>query len=500
MSSHRQIIRTTTAIGIASLATIVLGVFRTKAAALLVGPVGIGLIGLYLNLVSAAAALAGLGLNASAVREIASADSKADHRLLDANRRAVMFLSIAMAPIAALAMILLREPISEHILQGQLRPNDVIWLSAAVALSVLSVACVILLNGFRRIASLAWVQAAGALLGTAGGLAALLLWRNQGLLAYVIAAPAAALIVGVAFASRLPPMSAPSSPAPLVARQSAAMARLGLLFMLSVLTQSLAVLFVRTAVHDELGAVALGQFAASWIISSMYVGSVLQAMGTDYYPRLASVIDDEAESSGQINEQIETAVLLVTPVLLVTLAIAPWLLQLAYSSAFVGAADLLRWQVLGDIFKVAAWPLAMALLARNRGLIYLIIEAAAAFVLMAVTWLTISEFGLVAPGIAYTMMYVVYLAAQLACARLQLRRSTIRAFVWGIAAVGLTFVASLTSDFLGLACGLALALAVSILAFRRLAEAGALPEAITKAVGRFGRRRVAILPPATDDD
>ena len=77
-SSHRQIIRSTAVIGLASLSTIAIGLVRTKAAALLVGPVGIGLIGLYLNLVSAASALAGLGLNASAVREIAGAEADAD--------------------------------------------------------------------------------------------------------------------------------------------------------------------------------------------------------------------------------------------------------------------------------------------------------------------------------------------------------------------------------------------------------------------------------------
>lgn len=490
-SSHRQIIRSTAAIGLASLSVIAIGLVRTKVAALLVGPVGIGLIGLYHNLVTSASALAGLGLNASAVREIAGAEAEADRQRLDATRRAVVFLSVAMALAAALAMILLREPISRHVLQGQVRAGDVGWLGVAVALTVLSVACVILLNGFRRIAALAWVQVFGALLGTAAGLAALFFWRGEGLLAYVIAAPAAALVIGLVFAMRLPALSTRSSPPATVIRLWVAMARLGLLFMLSVLAQSLAVLFVRTAVNDELGAVALGQFAASWIISSMYVGAVLQAMGTDYYPRLSAVIADEAAASAQINEQVETALLLVTPVLLVALAIAPWLLQLAYSSAFVGAADLLRWQILGDIFKIAAWPLAMALLARDRGLNYLMIEAGAACVLVAVTWLAIGRFGLVAPGIAYAVMYVLYLVAQLASARLRPVARTVRLFLASVTVVGVTFIASLSSDFLGLVVGTILAALAGALAFRRLAEAGALPDAVTRAANRLGWRRPA---------
>jgi O-antigen/teichoic acid export membrane protein len=131
----------------------------------------------------------------------------------------------------------------------------------------------------------------------------------------------------------------------------------------------------------------------------------------------------------------------------------------------------------------------MALLARDRGRHYLLIEAGAAGTLVAITWLAIGRFGLVAPGIAYAVMYVVYLGAQLFAAGIALTGRTVRILLASIALVGLTFLAALASDGLGLACGLVLAVGVALFAFRRLAEAGALPEAIADAASRIGLRR-----------
>lgn len=52
---------------------IVIGLAHTKVAALLLGPLGIGEIGLFLNLVQFIATIGALGLGTSAVRQIAEA-------------------------------------------------------------------------------------------------------------------------------------------------------------------------------------------------------------------------------------------------------------------------------------------------------------------------------------------------------------------------------------------------------------------------------------------
>lgn len=487
-SSHRKILRSSAIIGSASIANVLMGILRLKGAALMVGPVGLGLIGLYLNFVTAVATLIGLGLNASGVREIAAAKAAGDTQLVDSSRRALTWISLTMALLVAGAVFVLREPIALHLLSDASLAGSLLWLAVAAALLAFSTICSIALNGFRKLRALASLQVGSALLGTVVGLAILYVWREEGLIAYVVSVQAAALAVGLVLVLRLP---RPGTAVNLrqVLRQGGVMAALGLSFMISVFAAGLAVLAVRSTIGQQLGGVALGQFAASWIISSTYVGFILQAMGTDFYPRLSEAIDDRATAARLVSEQVETAVLLAAPLLVLTLAAAPWVLQLAYSEAFRPAAELLRWQIVGDLFKIASWPFAMSLLAARRGRAYVLIEVSAVVFFAAFVWLTAGQLGLAAAGIGYLVMYAFYATAVMVAAGLRLDPHAWRVCIASGLLVGMVFLASLQSESWALVAG-AVALTITLaMLVRRLDHVGALPLALRRWLPATSARR-----------
>ncbi|MBV9528994.1 oligosaccharide flippase family protein, partial [Sphingomonas sp.] len=100
-TSHRHILRSSIIVGAAAMANVFLGLVRMKGAALLVGPSGVGLISLLLNLVMLAAAIAGLGFGASAVREIAAAEGAGDLARRDATRRALFWSTVLGALLSS---------------------------------------------------------------------------------------------------------------------------------------------------------------------------------------------------------------------------------------------------------------------------------------------------------------------------------------------------------------------------------------------------------------
>src|SRR5690606_16187856 len=104
---------------------------------------------------------------------------------------------------------------------------------------------------------------------------------------------------------------------------------------------------VRVAVLRELGVEAAGLYQAAWAVGGLYLNFILQAMGTDFYPRLTAAIDDEAESNRLINEQIQVGMLLAGPGVLATLALIPLLITLLYSAQFQAAVEPLRWICFG---------------------------------------------------------------------------------------------------------------------------------------------------------
>ena len=407
--SYRQILRSSSIIGGASVINIAVGLLRIKVAAVLLGPAGVGLIGLLTNLAGTASAVAGLGVGNVGTRQIAEAVGRDDAAAMAAARRALFWGSLMLALLGAAVFWALRGVLAVRVLGDASLAVEVGWLALVVGLTVAAGYQTALLNGMRKIGDLARVSVFSALLSTLLGIGALMLWGRSGLMAFLIAAPLANFLLGHVYVARLPKFQAPPSPLPVLAGQWRILARLGAAFMVAGLAVTLGQLLVRTLVQRKLGADALGYFQAAATISMTYIGFVLTAMGTDYYPRLTAAIHDHAAVNRMVNEQTEVALLLAGPVFLAMMGLAPWVIELLYSQNFHSAAEVLRWQVLGDIFKVVSWPLGFIILAAGNGRTFMLTETLAVSVFVILTWIGLPLMGVAASGMAFFGMYVVYL-------------------------------------------------------------------------------------------
>jgi O-antigen/teichoic acid export membrane protein len=422
--------------------------------------------------------VAGLGIANSSVRQLAEAAGANNETALIANRRALFYATAALALVGGAGFWLLRIQLAKHVLGDPSESHAVGWLGVAVALTIISNSQVSLLNGLRRIGDMARVNVFGAILGTCLGIGALVCWGSRGIVPYVISAPLAGLIVGIAIVRRLPSFPRARVALAEIGRCSLPMIRLGFSFMVAALCTTAAFLAVRAIVNQRLGTVALGHFSAAWMISMTYIGFVLQAMGTDYYPRLTAAIHDRELVNRMVNEQTEVAVLLAAPVLLAMQAAAPWVIHLLYSSKFGPAVDVLRWQIMGDVLKIVSWPLGFIILASGNGRVFVMTETIAVAVYTGFVWFAVGSLGLVSTGLGFLAMYAIYLPVVFLIAR---RRT---GFAWQpraawtalalFSAVVATGLSGQASGLLGLGCGLPLALLAASYALLRLSALGAL--------------------------
>ncbi|WP_291931483.1 O-antigen translocase [Limnohabitans sp.] len=407
--SYQQILRSSSIIGGASVINLLIGLLRIKIAAVLLGPAGIGLIGLLTTLVSTAATIIGLGFGNVGTRQIAEATGKKDAIAIAAARRALFWGSLVLAFLGAALFWLLRNILAVHVFGNEALSNDVGWLTLAVALTVAAASQTALLTGMRKIGDLARVSVLSALLSTLLGVSALMLWGREGLIAYVIAAPLSSFLLGHLYVARLPKIDALRTSLSILIEQWSVLAKLGAAFMFAGLAAILGQLAVRIIVKQKLGLDALGLYQAASAISITYIGIVLTAMGTDYYPRLTAVIKLHTVANKMVNYQTEVALIIASPVLLAMMGLAPWVIELLYASSFNEAANVLRWQVLGDVIKVLCWPLGFIILAAGDGRLFMVSEIIAAGVFIILSWFGITIFGIKGTGIAFFGMYMVYL-------------------------------------------------------------------------------------------
>lgn len=417
-SSHRQILRSSSIIGGASVVNVVIGLLRNKVAALLLGPAGVGIIGLLQNIVATASAVASLGMGNAATRQVAEAAAEDGAPGLGPLRRALFWGTAILAAVGTLALWLARGPVADALFGSRDYQTEVGWLGLAVGLTIIGLIQLAILTGLRRIGDVARVTIASAGIGSAVAVAALFAFVEAGIVPFVLAPPLVAVFAGWFYLARaLPPRPSAPASARRLAPYWRAMAAFGVPVMVGGLLSTGGQLAVRAMIQNGLGAHALGYFQASWILSMTYLGFILSAMGTDYYPRLSAAVSDPPAANGLVNDQLEVVVLLAGPVLLLMIGFAPLALHLLYSAEFVVAAELLRWQIMGDVLKIVSWPLGYLLLARGRGKTYMAGEAVATAAFVAVTWFVLPAAGIAAAGIGFLAMYALYLLFLIAAAR-----------------------------------------------------------------------------------
>ena len=106
-SSRRQILHSSSIMGGASVINILIGLLRIKVVAVVLGPAGIGLIGILQNLMATAATTAALGFGTVGTRQIAEAAGRDDQAGIDAARRALFWGTLFLAVFGILLVTLL---------------------------------------------------------------------------------------------------------------------------------------------------------------------------------------------------------------------------------------------------------------------------------------------------------------------------------------------------------------------------------------------------------
>jgi enterobacterial common antigen flippase len=423
VSSHRQILRVTALLGGTQLAVIALGVLRTKGLALLLGTQGLGLTGMYQSIAGLAGILAGAGLTQAGVRQIAAAAGAGDEVGVARAVGLLRWTSLVSGLVGTTALALLCWPLARLTFGRDGYATGLALVSLSIAFNTIAAGQSAALQGTRRVKDLAACQVWGGLAGTVLSLGAVLWLGTSGIPVFLVAVSAASAAAAWLLARRLELPRVRLQTRELVDGMRGLLG-LGGAFLVSALLSAGAAYLTRLLLVRELGLSAVGLFTATWTLSSLYVGIVLNAMATDFYPRLAAVAADDAAVRRLTNEQSETGTLLAIPGLLATLVLAPWVLRLFYSADFAAGADLARWQMLGMTLRVVSWPLGFVLLAKGLAKLFVATEVAFWGLYVLALFVCVRGLGLNGAGLAFAVMYAGYALLMWAVGRRVCR------FVW----------------------------------------------------------------------
>lgn len=496
VTSHREILKSSSIVGGAQAINYVVGLLRTKAVALLLGPSGVGLVGLYVSAIGLVGTFAQFGINESGVREVAAAAGTNNAERIAATAKTLRRICWASGIFGWVLTVALAWPLAKWTFGSPEHAWAIAILGSAVLLDLVSGGQRALLQGVRRIGDLARMQIASAIIATVLSVSVYWWLGQNGILPVIILTSLVQLGTSWWFSRRIELAPVQQTWAE-TWRNSAGLVQLGSAFMYGALLAGAVGLAIRALVVRDLGIEAAGIYQAAWALSGMFGAFVLQAMGTDFYPRLTAAASDDLQVTKLVNEQMEVGMLLALPGVLGAIAFAPWLMSLFYSKQFLVGGELLAWFAAGVFVQVITWP--MGMIQRAKGSTGWIFASQTHLNLLnlLLVFAGVRFFGLAAAAWAFVVagaihgFVVRFIAGRLAqyktskeCSVI-LFLSALAILLCGLVRWGMTGVPAM------MACG-AVVLVSSVLCLRALARATGSDSRLSVLIGKFPGARLLL--------
>ncbi len=488
--SYNDILKATSIIGGSQAISYVIAMVRTKLVALLLGPSGVGIVGLFQSSTMLVGQITGFGIGSSGVRQIAEAHGSGDSEFTGKTVRVLRRVCWATGILGWVVTALLAKPLSLWAFDSP----DEAWLIAILGASLLFTAVSSgqrsLLQGTRRIADIARINIYSSLAGTIVAVSIYAIFREQGIVPVLIVSAIINLCVSWWYARQITVPDSGKLTWQDTLREGKKLANLGFAFMWTGLLAALVDLGIRSMIVRESGLMGTGIYQAAWGMSGLFANFILTAMGTDFYPRLTAVTNDHKTMNSMVNEQIEIGNLIALPGLLGTLAFGPILLTIFYSEEFISGAELLPWFVFGIFCRVICWPLGFTMLAKGAARWFLVTETQFYVIHIVSVSILIGHLGMLGVGVGFVLAFIpaviinLYVANRLigfVCSRSACK---LILFSTGIVILGFTSSALLPTMW-NLMVGTALTLTAAAAGIRGIAKRAGSNHRIVRSVKRI---------------
>ena len=353
--------------------------------------------------------MSAFGLENSAVRDISEANGS-KNQIRIATTVATMRKLVWLTGTLGLAITLVLSPFLSKLTFGN---GDYTWgfvfLSTTLLINQLCVGQKVLLQGMRRLKDLAKASAIGSTIGLIISIPIYYWIGVQGIVPTMVISSLTAMLLSWFYSTKVKIERAEDVSLKQAFVNGRSMLKMGVAMSISGILVSLFAYILRWFIRMEGGVDAVGLFSAGFVIVNTYVGMVFTAMGTDYYPRLSAVNNDNEKCRKVINQQGEVAVLILAPLAMSCIILMPFIIRLIYSERFLAATDYISWAILGMMFKTASYVVAYLILAKAESRVFVINETFSNVRSLILNLLGFYLWGLAGLGIAFLVNNFCYL-------------------------------------------------------------------------------------------
>lgn len=387
-------------LGGVQLVTACIGLIKTKAVAVMLGPVGVGLYGTYINLIDFIATVTGLGLSNSGVRQVAESGASADprhaHEVAVSLHRVLWIIGI----VGSITFLLLAKSLSVLTFDDASKSTELMLLAPCLLFSNLFICHTAILRGRSQLAKLSRLMVLVSLADAAVVLTVLYLSRVHTVpLALAASFLTKALIARMTSEKPCPdflPVSWATS-----LRIGKDMLAVGMGFLVSSLVFTGVTYLIRREVALEHGLVSLGHYSAAYGLAYIFISFIIAGIVSGFYPIAVSHFASGKELQEEFSEQLLAGIMLAGPIVAFAALARDSVIMAAYSSDFNPAADSLRWFLLGCLIRVVHAPMSYVVIALRKPVLFALTEVAFGAMGLGLAWILLPAYGVEGAGLAF---------------------------------------------------------------------------------------------------
>lgn len=433
---YSRIFKSTFLFGFVQIVRMLVGLIKNKVIAILLGPSGMGIIGIYNNAISLIKTGSSLGINQSAVKEISEAESSKSEKKISEVLSLVKKVVIFTSAIGCVVTIVFSPILSKWGFGDYSHTLQYIFLSVVVALEVFVENQLVILKGMRQLQALAKASLYGAIVGLVLGLPQIYLYGESGIVLSIICTSIATAIVTHLFVRKIKHSKVKYSLKETIINAQP-MVKMGVALMFSGFMSYFFNLITLGYIQSLGGLSDVGFYSAGSTLIVSYFSMVTTSLNTDYYPRIAAINRDNHQLSIEIFKQSKVGLLLMFPIVVAFSLFSTLIIEILYSAEFESVVKYTDWAIIGILISVISNCYGYVFIVKQESKLYLLLSISFNAVFLVNYVVMYRLFGLTGLGISYSLNVLIQLIVySLLCYRRYNIKVDIKILVWAFLITG----------------------------------------------------------------
>lgn len=354
--------------------SVLMSVVRTKLATKLLGPAGIGLMGIYISIADFVGSTSNFGIPFSSVRRLSelfgSDDAEAQRRFVCVVRTWCLWTALLAALVCVACSPLLCRAFFDGDEGSRWHP---VLIAPMVMANLVTAGELSILKGMRRLKRVALISLLSAFALLCVTIPVFWAWRTDGILLALDATAVVTLAIHLSFTLPIYPWRVDLLSRD-VFREGWQMVRIGVPYVLAAIAGNGVIMAIPALILNYGSIEEVGFYRAATSLMVGYASIVFTALESDFFPRLSSVNHNRCRRNTCINQQIQVCVALVGPFMIALAVMMPVVLHILYASEFMVIEEMALAAVFYTFLRAVSTPIGYTALAHGDSVTYLTLE------------------------------------------------------------------------------------------------------------------------------